>query len=100
MMGTEGLKNLSQIQITFRQKAVYYYWNILVQDKWRQSDDPLESAIQYMQTEGEGAFIEEMKDVIPQPGTHVLAFSVKDLVMEWGSHTQELGLDSTCKSAI
>ncbi|KIJ32234.1 hypothetical protein M422DRAFT_266046 [Sphaerobolus stellatus SS14] len=79
IISTEGLKDLSQ----------------LVQEKWRLSDDPFESAQQYLRTEGEAAFAEEMSDVISLPGTRQLAFHIKDIVSKWAPFTQELALDST-----
>ena len=46
---------------------------------------------------GSDACLEILDEVQGEPGTHSLAFQVTDLMREWAPHTQELGLDSTCK---
>ncbi|KIJ29630.1 hypothetical protein M422DRAFT_268973 [Sphaerobolus stellatus SS14] len=75
ILGNEGLKKVGDVAVPFHQKSVYYYWHQQVQDKWRLSDDPFMSACQYLQTQGESAYVQEMAD--------------------WAPHTQELALDST-----
>jgi len=76
---------------------VYYLWHKEVQRHWRLSDNPFQSAHEYLKKQGADASLEILEDVVGVPGTESLAFQVTDLMREWSSHTQELALDSTCE---
>ena len=93
---TEG-KEAPDINLPFRSKSVYYYWHVISREEWRLADDPIDSARTFLEREGESMHVAVL-DVTPEPGTEVLAFEVTDFMNEWAQHTQELAMDSTCKS--
>lgn len=84
------------MKLPFRQAAVYYFWNLHFQKKFRTSKDPFESAKNFISAHGSTHLVEPMT-LEEVPGTKALAFTVMDFMNEWVSRTQELGLDSTCE---
>jgi hypothetical protein len=96
LLTEEGTKDIQKFQVPFRQKTVYYFWHQEIQNKWHFSDNPFESAQEYLHNQGSEMCLEILDDVISEPGTKSLAFQVTDIMQEWAPFTQELGLDSTC----
>lgn len=92
-------KQLSEVKISFRRKSVYYWWQIASQCTWKLDKDPLKSARIFISQNADKYHV-KLLDVMPAPGTQVLAFEVTDFLDEWGPHMQELGMDSTCKRQI
>ncbi|HEV7737448.1 MAG TPA: hypothetical protein VGO47_08785 [Chlamydiales bacterium] len=96
-MSEVGDKDIADVHVPFRQKAVYYYWNQQVQEQWRFEDDPFESAQKYLaEAAAESKSCIQPLDVIAPAGTRALAFYITDFTREWAQYTQELALDSTC----
>lgn len=89
-------QSLDEVNLGFRAKTVYYYFNLKVKSQWRTEKDPVESARKFLREHGSSNNI-LMLDVPAEPGTDVIAFKVSDVMDKWARNTQELGLDSTCK---
>lgn len=92
-------KSVEEIDLLFKAKTVYYYWHIVSRKEWRLADTPLESARTYVEQNAVEAHI-ELLDLKPEPGTEVLAFQVTDFMDAWAKNTQELAMDSTCRSLL
>ncbi|KAI9068628.1 hypothetical protein FKP32DRAFT_1561305 [Trametes sanguinea] len=90
---SEGL-SVRELNLPFRRKAVYYYWQVASRGEWRLGGTPMESARTFLEERGDEFNVCPM-EVEAEPGTEVMAFYVKDFVEEWAAHTQELGMDST-----
>ena len=63
---------------------------------WKLDSNPLESAKKFI-TKNSDTHNVALLDVLQEHGTEVVAFQVTDMVSHWAPHTQELGMDSTCK---
>ncbi|KAJ3473316.1 hypothetical protein NLI96_g13052 [Meripilus lineatus] len=70
-------KSVSDIDIPFRQKAVYYHWHV-----------------KFILEDGKDHQVKAL-DVLPEPGTQAMAFQVVDFIKAWAPNTQELAMDST-----
>ncbi|KAJ3473466.1 hypothetical protein NLI96_g12987 [Meripilus lineatus] len=70
-------KSVSEIDIPFRQKAVYYHWHV-----------------KFILEDGRDHQVKAL-DVLPEPGTQAMAFQIVDFMQAWAPNTQELAMDST-----
>ena len=95
ILTAEGVKDVNNVRLPFRQKSVYYLWHQELQNKWKFTDDPFKSAQDYLLKLGPDACL-KMTSVMPESGTSSLAFHITDIIREWAGFTQEVALDSTC----
>lgn len=89
-------KDAAKIQLPFRSKAIYYYWNIMSRQEWKCAPDPLDSAKKWITKKGAKHQV-ALLDVEAVPGTRVMAFQVIDFMQAWATKTEELAMDSTCE---
>ncbi|KAI0643577.1 hypothetical protein C8Q79DRAFT_1012162 [Trametes meyenii] len=80
--------------LPFRQKSIYYYWQVVTRQEWRRSSKTFESACAFIEEKGDEHNI-KLLDVQPKPGTEALAFYVTDFVEGWAANAQEIAMDST-----
>ena len=78
---------------------MYYYWHLVSEEHWRLNPDPVISARKFIIEQGALHHV-GLLDITAAPGTEVLAFQVIDFMEDWTPHTQELGMDSTCKHPV
>lgn len=88
-------RSVTEVDMPFRSKAVYYYWHVVTRKLWRFSDDPFQSAHLFLSRSGQRNHV-SILEVEHEPGVKALAFQVNDFLAEWALHTQELAMDSTC----
>ncbi|KAI0642153.1 hypothetical protein C8Q79DRAFT_929170 [Trametes meyenii] len=82
--------------LPFRQKSIYYYWQVVTRQEWRRGSKAFDSARAFVEEKGEEHSI-KLLDVQPEPGTEALAFYVTDFVEGWAANAQEIAMDSTCE---
>ena len=86
----------NELDLEFSRKSVHYWWELVTRDAWKLHEtDTLASARKFISENGHIHHV-ALLDVSNAPGTRVLAFEITDFIEEWGPHTQELGMDSTC----
>ena len=85
--------------LPFRSKAVYYYWHIVTRQAWRFANDPFDSARQFLTQHGSNHHVSVL-EVEQVPGMKALAFQVDDFMSAWAANTQELAMDSTCMFSV
>ena len=88
--------SVDAVDIHFKEKSVYYYWNVISRQEWKLAADPIDSAREFISKRGEEHQV-ALLDVIPAPGIRVDAFQVKDFMDSCGKSTRELAMDSTCE---
>jgi hypothetical protein len=74
-----GDKPVTEVNLTFDEKAVQYQWLKASRETWRLAPDPIESACQFVTEHGQENMI-GLLNVEAAPGTTVLAFEVTDFV--------------------
>ena len=89
----------SKNPVLFKYKSVAYYWLRLTTGKWLHNKDPIISAHLWLAENSNENGI-EILDLEVEPGTQVLAFYVRDFVLEWASRTNIFLTDSTCEPAL
>ena len=82
--------------ITFKQKAVCYYWLSEGCHAWKCAKDPIESAHKWCQENGTDENI-EMIEMDSVPYAQAFAFVVKDFMEKWVHNTDSFLVDSTCE---
>ena len=86
----------SKNPVPFKYKSVAYYWLRLTTGEWLRDKDPIKSACLWLAEHSNEHGI-EILDLEVEPGTQVLAFYVRDFVLEWASRTNIFLTDSTCE---
>ncbi|KAI0650125.1 hypothetical protein C8Q79DRAFT_923509 [Trametes meyenii] len=81
--------------VPFRQKSIYYYWQVVTREEWRRGSKAFDSARAFIEEKGDKHNI-KLLDVPAEPGTEALAFYVTDFVEGWAANAQEIAMDSTC----
>ena len=84
--------------------AAYQYWCSLNMKEWRLDEDPLTSAKLLLNNAGassdEGTSRVQMIDIENNVDYDCLAFSLPEILKEWGNPINEVVMDSACKLLI
>jgi hypothetical protein len=76
-------------------------WAKIDSKNWKRDEDELTSA-QLLLNEGGsagglGVYRVEAVPIDPEPGLTVIAFSLPEILNQWGGRIRELSMDSTCE---
>ncbi|KAI0640722.1 hypothetical protein C8Q79DRAFT_1107119 [Trametes meyenii] len=85
--------------LPFRQKSIYYYWQLVTREEWRRGSKAFDSARTFIEEKGDQHNI-KLLDVPAEPGTEALGFYVTDFVEGWAANAQEIAMDSTSGSQV
>lgn len=93
---------------TFQRKAVMQMWREDTQTAWKRDDDEVKSARILLEEAAKrseddkkrGLYSISQIDLPQEDGFTALAFTLPDLLNDWGGVIRELQLDSACKCVI
>lgn len=88
---------------SFSRKAIYHLWSDQTSAKWKQDPDEVKSAkilIEEASKPGpnqKGLYVVEPIPLHDEEGFTALAFSLPEILRQWGGRIREVALDSACE---